>query len=47
MCFENALSGLRSYVDHRCVTHLYRIPMGSFNYVLDWQLQLFKLAKAN
>ena len=25
--------GKRLFTEHRCVTHLYRIPVGSFNYV--------------
>ena len=28
------LSGLRSYVEHRCIALLYRIPLGNFNCVL-------------
>ena len=35
VCLSFLLPGQkRSYGHHRCVTPLYRIPMGSFNYVL-------------
>ncbi len=30
-CF---LSGLRSYVEHRCIALLYYIPLGNFNCVI-------------